>query len=93
MGRRRPEARPHHPLQRRLRRPRGPHRRHLASWRPSRCTTCRLLVLPAHIRWVDPTWWADLARRHRTGALLTGIIATAVLLGALLYSIATDVAG
>lgn len=38
--------------------PRDLYDRRLWRWRPHRCTTCRLVVLPSHVRWVDPSWWA-----------------------------------
>ena len=25
-------------------------------WLPHRCDTCRIVVLPSHVRWVDPAW-------------------------------------
>lgn len=26
------------------------------AWLPHRCDTCGVIVLPSHVRWVDPTW-------------------------------------
>ncbi len=33
-------------------------------WRPYRCDTCRLLVLPSHVRWADPGWLRFAAGRR-----------------------------